>query len=156
MSTVDSIDTPTDSRAGTQQPESTIPSSPMTELTIQENKPSSEGAASMEVETDEDHVNGATGESNVDVEDTAGMDTKAKALMHLLQTSSVSCRLCATIRFWQHSNLSVMIGFCCYHVRQNEEAARGGKKAGCQAATSCPRTQFESEGSTHLSTRDSE
>lgn len=43
---------------------------------------------------DDDHVNEATGESNGDTEDTEGMDTKAKALMHLLQTSSVSCRLC--------------------------------------------------------------
>jgi ATP-dependent DNA helicase len=96
MSTVDSVDTPTDSRAGTQQPESTIPSSPMTELTIQDNKPSSEDANMEPQEGGENDANGTVGASNDAMEDTEGMDTKAKALMHLLQTSSVSCRLCAT------------------------------------------------------------
>lgn len=102
MSTVDSMDTPTDSRAGTQQPESTVPSSPMTELTIRD-KPSPDGDANMEAESNgENHVNGAAGESNGVVEDTEGMDTKAKALEHLLQTSSVSCRLC------HHSHMAAL------------------------------------------------
>lgn len=49
----------------------------------------------MEAETNgDDHVNEAIGDSNGAAEDTEGMDTKAKALMHLLQTSSVSRRLC--------------------------------------------------------------
>lgn len=95
MSTVDSLDTPTESRAGTQQPESTVPSSPMTELTIQDNKLASEKEAKVEAEENEENDdNGIVGESNGDAEDTEGMDTKAKALMHLLQTSSVSRRLC--------------------------------------------------------------
>lgn len=49
----------------------------------------------METESNgENHVNDAAGESNGVVEDTEGMDTKARALEHLLQTSSVSCKLC--------------------------------------------------------------
>lgn len=96
MSTVDSVSTLTESRAGTQQPESTVPSSPITELTIQD-KPSSEEAANMEAqESGEKDAHGSVDDSNDAIEDTEEMDTKAKALMHLLQTSSVSCRLGAT------------------------------------------------------------
>ncbi|KAJ5224813.1 SNF2-related protein [Penicillium citrinum] len=80
MSTAESPTvTPTDSRAGTLQPESTIPSSPMTELTNGETKPGSdnEGDSSKD---------GKKGDKNEDIE---GMDAKAKGLMHLLQSSSL-------------------------------------------------------------------
>lgn len=75
--------TPTDSRAGTLQPESTIPSSPMTELTNGETKPASDN----EGDTSND---GKPKDENEDVE---GMDAKAKGLMHLLQSSSVRCHI---------------------------------------------------------------
>ncbi|KAJ5833826.1 SNF2-related protein [Penicillium riverlandense] len=74
MSASDSPITPTDSRAGTHQPESTVPSSPITE--DQDMKLPSEKEAGQEHES-------------VDSNDTEGMDSKAKALMHLLKTSSV-------------------------------------------------------------------
>lgn len=74
--------TPTDSRAGTMQPESTLPSSPMTELTNGETKPMSDNGGN----TGQDQ---STEKKDEDVE---GMDTKAKGLMHLLQSSSVSRR----------------------------------------------------------------
>ncbi|KAJ6091304.1 hypothetical protein N7467_003273 [Penicillium canescens] len=68
--------TPTDSRAGTMQPESTVPSSPMTNATDADeiNPPKEE----------EDHQK----EEMTDGEDEE-LDSKAKALMHLLKTSSV-------------------------------------------------------------------
>ncbi|CAI7642792.1 unnamed protein product [Penicillium pancosmium] len=71
--------TPTDSRAGTMQPESTLPSSPMTELTNGETKPvsDSEGTGGQDQSTEKKD------------EDIEGMDTKAKGLMHLLQSSSL-------------------------------------------------------------------
>ncbi|KAJ5682468.1 hypothetical protein N7462_005633 [Penicillium macrosclerotiorum] len=93
MSAVDSPITPTDSRAGTTQPESTVPSSPMTELTIQEQQAPSE--KDVDVDRNEsdgtEHTGDDRKQSNTDqdAEDTEGMDTKAKALMHLLKTSSV-------------------------------------------------------------------
>lgn len=72
--------TPTDSRAGTMQPESTVPSSPMTSATDADeiNPPKEE----------EDHQK----EEMTDGEDEE-LDSKAKALMHLLKTSSVRCPL---------------------------------------------------------------
>ena len=100
--------TPADSQGGSLRPESTLPSSPPAESVDQEtmdHKLTSEGIA----------------ESADSIEDTEGMDTKAKALMHLLKTSSVG-----PILWWRlvaatdnHCN----IGLCGYHGRQNEEAA---------------------------------
>lgn len=95
MSAVDSPITPTDSRAGTIQPESTVPSSPMTEPTDQDQKENVEKEQDTDnreivykhTDAPKDDWAGATEEA----EDTEGMDVKAKALMHLLKTSSVSC-----------------------------------------------------------------
>lgn len=67
-------DTPSVSRAGTTQPESTVPSSPLT-------------PAEVNVPTEQ------LKEEMSDSEDVEGMDSKAKALMHLLRTSSVSYQL---------------------------------------------------------------
>lgn len=67
-------DTPSDSRAGTTQPESTVPSSPLT-------------PAEVNVPTEQ------LKEEMSDSENVEGMDSKAKALMHLLKTSSVSHHL---------------------------------------------------------------
>jgi ATP-dependent DNA helicase len=64
------VDTPTDSSAGTAQPESTVPSSPQT--------------SDLNAHTEE------LKEEMSDSEDVEGMDSKAKSLMHLLKTSSVS------------------------------------------------------------------
>ncbi|KAJ5826865.1 SNF2-related protein [Penicillium robsamsonii] len=69
--------TPTDSRAGTMAPESVIPSSPLTDPTEAEDSKSSD---------DKDDNSKA---DLTDSEDVEGMDSKAKALMHLLKTSSV-------------------------------------------------------------------
>lgn len=69
--------TPTDSRAGTMAPESVIPSSPLTDPTEAEGSKSSH-------DTDDKPKEDLT-----DSEDVEGMDSKAKALMHLLKTSSV-------------------------------------------------------------------
>jgi ATP-dependent DNA helicase len=71
-------DTFTDSRAGTIAPESTVPSSPLTNPTEAEDSKSS-------VDKD-DHPEAEL----TDGEDVEEMDSKAKALMHLLKTSSVS------------------------------------------------------------------
>ncbi|CAI7674139.1 unnamed protein product [Penicillium manginii] len=73
--------TPTDSRDGTLQPESTLPSSPMTENTNGETKPASEN----EGNGGKDQPQMAENKE----EDVEGMDTKAKGLMHLLQSSSL-------------------------------------------------------------------
>ncbi|KAJ5493900.1 SNF2-related protein [Penicillium fimorum] len=69
--------TPTDSRAGTMAPESVIPSSPLTDPTEAEDSKSS------------DDKNDNSKADPTDSEDVEGMDNKAKALMHLLKTSSV-------------------------------------------------------------------
>jgi ATP-dependent DNA helicase len=69
--------TPTDSRAGTMQPESTVPSSPITSAT----------EADDEINPlTKDH--GEKAEEMTDGEEEE-LDSKAKALMHLLKTSSV-------------------------------------------------------------------
>lgn len=81
MSTAESLTTATDSRAGTMQPESTVPSSPMTDPTEQETKLPAEGEANG--------VEGHDDSANV-IDDTEDMDNNANALMHLLKTSSVS------------------------------------------------------------------
>lgn len=81
MTTESPTATPTDSRAGTLQPESTLPSSPMTELTNGETKT---------VSDNEGNSAQAHPVTTID-EDVEGMDNKAKGLMHLLQSSSVSC-----------------------------------------------------------------
>jgi ATP-dependent DNA helicase len=66
-------DSPTDSRAGTTQPESTVPSSPVTSAET------NDVAAEMKEISDSEEVD--------------EMDSKAKALMHLLKTSSVRTQL---------------------------------------------------------------
>lgn len=76
MSTEDA-GTPTDSRAGTVAPESTVPSSPLTTPTEAEDSKTS---------NDKDETSKA---ELTDSEDIEGMDSKARALMHLLKTSSV-------------------------------------------------------------------
>ncbi|KAJ5158289.1 SNF2-related protein [Penicillium coprophilum] len=69
--------TPTDSRAGTMAPESVTPSSPLTDPTeVEDSKSSDDKADDAKAEL-------------TDSEDVEGMDSKAKALMHLLKTSSV-------------------------------------------------------------------
>ncbi|KAJ5351467.1 Helicase C-terminal [Penicillium brevicompactum] len=70
MATAD-LETLTDSRAGTLQPESTAPSTPLTATELDDSK--------------EDKLK----EELSDSEDVEGMDSKATALMHLLKTSSV-------------------------------------------------------------------
>lgn len=74
--------TPTDSQGGTLRQESTLPSSPVVEAGDQEMKLSHEKLVSSDGKD-------ALVDSVEDVEDTVGMDNKAKALMHLLKTSSV-------------------------------------------------------------------
>ena len=69
--------TPTDSRAGTMAPESVVPSSPLTAPTEAEDSRSSHDK--------DDNPK----EDSTNLEDVEGMDSKAKALMHLLKTSSV-------------------------------------------------------------------
>lgn len=100
MSAVDSPITPTDSRAGTIQPESTVPSSPMTEPLDQDPKETLKKETDLENLEDREKGKGTVGGDSTgateDVDDTEGMDTKAKALMHLLKTSSVSCSQCVT------------------------------------------------------------
>lgn len=76
MSIEDSA-TPTDSRAGTMAPESVIPLSPLTDPTEAEDSNSTQ-------DKDDNPKEGLP-----DSEDVEGMDSKAKALMHLLKTSSV-------------------------------------------------------------------
>jgi hypothetical protein len=81
----------------------------MTEPTDQDQKEYSEKEQDMENRED--------GE----VEDTEGMDVKAKALMHLLKTSSVSRSYCMTDSLQPTANSAVSIGLRCYHVREDEE-----------------------------------
>lgn len=111
---------------------------------MQDNNLSSEEEANVEAQENGEQVaNGAAGASADSVGDTEGMDTKAKALMHLLKTSSVSRRFCVADHLWGPSNANLTIGFCCNHVRQNEEAAGGGPKTGRQETTDCPRTESQ-------------
>ncbi|KAJ6120718.1 hypothetical protein N7523_004998 [Penicillium sp. IBT 18751x] len=87
MSATNSPIPSTDSRADTLQPESTVPSSPMTDLNIQDTKlPLEEINDDEEIKMEK--ANGGN-EPSGSVEDSEGMDTKSKALMHLLKTSSV-------------------------------------------------------------------
>lgn len=91
MSTARSVSLTSDSRAGTRQSDSNVPSSPMTELSIHEGKPAVEVEAGEEGQGNgEKDVNGGPDESMDSVEDTEDMDSKAKALMTLLKTSKVS------------------------------------------------------------------
>lgn len=67
-----------------QRPESTLPSSPVPDAGEQEAKPATEAD-----------------DGNADpMEDMDGMDTKAKALMHLLKTSSVRSQFCMLYWAW--------------------------------------------------------
>ncbi|KAJ5126995.1 hypothetical protein N7448_007774 [Penicillium atrosanguineum] len=85
MSAINSPITSTDSRADTLQPESTVPSSPMTDLTLQDTRLPLEETNGE----DEENKNNGGNEPSESVDDIEGMDTKSKALMHLLKTSSV-------------------------------------------------------------------
>ncbi|KAJ5578280.1 SNF2-related protein [Penicillium hispanicum] len=81
MSNAESPVTVVDSRAGTLQPESTtVPSSPMTELTIHDPQ------LPDEKEINDEQTDDQNGDSADDIED---MNNKSNALMHLLKTSSV-------------------------------------------------------------------
>ena len=68
----------------------------MTEPLDQDPKGTLEKETDLNNLEDGDKVNDTVGGDSTgakeDLEDTEGMDTKAKALMHLLKTSSVSCR----------------------------------------------------------------
>jgi hypothetical protein len=64
----------------------------------------------------------ATGATE-DADDTEGMDVKAKALMHLLKTSSVSCSYCVTVLLEPIANPPPSLGLRCHHVRKDEETA---------------------------------
>lgn len=68
--------TPADSQ-GDARPESTLPSSPMTDPVDQETKDGVQVGPT------------GNGDNAHSTEDTEGMDTKAKALTHLLKTSGV-------------------------------------------------------------------
>ncbi|KAJ5490812.1 hypothetical protein N7539_002379 [Penicillium diatomitis] len=92
MSTTEVSLTPSDSRAGTTQPESTAASSPVTDTSapgskefIEERAKNDNGDVENDASASRHGSSGAAGEA----EDTEGMDVKAKALMHLLKTSSV-------------------------------------------------------------------
>lgn len=71
------------------------------------------------------------------IDDTEGMDSKAKALMHLLKTSSV-CLPPFIISGHSLTIVRLRVGLCGYHVRKNEEAARGSPPGSDQAAASSP------------------
>lgn len=88
MSAAESPTTSTDSVAGTMHPGSTIPSSPMDDSDT--TKMVAEKAAA------EQSIGNGETESMDDLE---GMDGKAKALMHLLKTSSVSRNLSSLMHF---------------------------------------------------------
>ncbi|KAJ5676968.1 uncharacterized protein N7477_002601 [Penicillium maclennaniae] len=88
MSATNSPIPSTDSQADTLQPESTVPSSPMTDLNIQDTKFPLEEINDKDEDVQMERANGGN-EPSGSVEDTEGMDTKSKALMHLLKTSSV-------------------------------------------------------------------
>jgi hypothetical protein len=72
-------------------------------------------------EKDTDAPNGDSAGATEAAEDTEGMDVKAKALMHLLKTSSVSRSYCLTDFLRPTANSGVPIGLRCYHVREDEE-----------------------------------
>jgi len=116
MSAAKSPITPTDSWAGTLQPGSTGPSSPMTDLTLQDTKIPLEGTNGENGENGKEKANVEEGHPSDSVEDIEGMDTKSKALMHLLKTSSVSCSHCLTLCLWLFPNHFMHAGICCYYV----------------------------------------
>jgi hypothetical protein len=68
----------------------------MTDLTLQDTTLPLEETNDDDEGNNKKTVNGGRGPS-VSVEDTEGMDTKSKALMHLLKTSSVSCSHCLSV-----------------------------------------------------------
>jgi hypothetical protein len=70
-------------------------------------------------------------------DDTEGMDSKAKALMHLLKTSSV-CLPPIIVSDHSLTFVCLRVGVCGYHVRKDEEAARGSPHGSDQAAASSP------------------
>ncbi|KGO46627.1 Helicase, C-terminal [Penicillium expansum] len=96
--------TPTDSRAGTMAPESVVPSSPLTDPTEAEDSKSSH-----DKEDDDSKAN------LTDSEDVEGMDSKAKALMHLLKTSSWSDIF---------SHLQVFVAIMSEKMKKQQEDAR--------------------------------
>jgi hypothetical protein len=63
----------------------------MTDLTLQDTKLPLEETNGEDEDNGKEKANGAKGEPSGSVEDTEEMDSKSKALMHLLKTSSVSC-----------------------------------------------------------------
>lgn len=63
----------------------------MTDLTLQDTKLPLEETNDEDEEHRKEKANIEEGGPSDSVEDTEGMDTKSKALMHLLKTSSVSC-----------------------------------------------------------------
>ena len=72
-----------------------MPSSPMTDLTLQDTKLPLEETNDGDEENQKEKLNGRN--EPEPVEDTEGMDTKSKALMHLLKTSSVSYSQCLSV-----------------------------------------------------------
>lgn len=68
----------------------------MTDLTLQDTTLPLEETNDDDEGSQKETVNGGHGPSG-SVEDTEGMDTKSKALMHLLKTSSVSCSRCLSV-----------------------------------------------------------
>jgi hypothetical protein len=96
----------------------------MTEPTDQDPKESSENERDTENRENGGNTNAPNGDSagaTEEVEDTEGMDVKAKALMHLLKTSSVSCSYCVADFLLPTANSSVSTGLRCNHVREDEE-----------------------------------
>ncbi|KAJ5480185.1 hypothetical protein N7530_005694 [Penicillium desertorum] len=102
--------TPTDSRAGTMAPESVVPSSPLTAPTEAEDSRSSH---------DKDNNSKA---DSTDSEDVEGMDSKAKALMHLLKTSSVFVAIMSDKMKKQQEDARLAA------IKQREQAAMSQKK----------------------------
>ncbi|KZN84021.1 Lymphocyte-specific helicase [Penicillium chrysogenum] len=102
--------TPTDSRAGTMAPESVVPSSPLTAPTEAEDSRSSH---------DKDDNSKA---DSTDSEDVQGMDSKAKALMHLLKTSSVFVAIMSDKMKKQQEDARLAA------IKQREQAAMSQKK----------------------------
>ncbi|KAI2744279.1 hypothetical protein DTO013E5_907 [Penicillium roqueforti] len=107
---VEDTATPTDSRAGTTAPESVIPSSPLTDPTEADSKSSH----------DKDDKSKA---DLTDSEDVEGMDSKAKALMHLLKTSSVFVAIMSDKMKQQQEDARLAA------IKHNEQAAASQKKA---------------------------
>ncbi|KAJ5576980.1 SNF2-related protein [Penicillium sp. DV-2018c] len=110
MSTEDT-DSLTDSRAGTMAPESTVPSSPLTNPTEAEDSKSS---------IDEDDGSKTKVPDEEEVEE---MDSKAKALMHLLKTSSVFVAIMSEKMKKQQEEARLAA------IKQREQAAANQKTA---------------------------